>query len=442
MPQSKHPPSKAKSGSASPLGPTAESAELLEIEIEALAYGGSGAGRVAAGSMAGKRAFVPLTVPGERVRAVVTLDRDAFCEAEAVEWLRTSAGRVTPPCPYYPECGGCQLQHMEVGLGRRAKRDLVEATLRHHAGVLPRQPVALIGEDLPDRGYRRRAAFHVNEHGKIGFFRRKSRTVVEIAACLVAKPALNKALAALQPWLSTHPGLVGGVVIEEHDQKSFATIKLRVRPPKTAPLNKIFAELEPHFTALRVLWNEREVYRSQAAGKEQPFGHFFQVNEQANERLIAAVLQQIRGARVTELYAGAGNFSLPLAALGKEVEAVEADRELVEYGRRRAGELGLSERVTFKRQSVEAFLREGTLRETVLLDPPRSGSRPTAESCRPEEVRRIVYVSCNVATLARDVKILADSGYELEHVSVIDMFPHTQHIETVAVLSACDSERG
>ena len=407
----------------------------LLVEVTGLAHGGSAAGRVAEGQWAGKRVFVRGAVPGERVQVQVVRDLGGAFEAELQQVLSSSSQRIAPSCPYFGVCGGCDLQYIQSGVQREHKRELVESTLRHHAGAVPEQGVQLIGADLPEFAYRRRAAFHVDEQGRIGFFKPKSTEVVAIERCLIAAPPLNAALELLRPWLQAHPGLVGGAVVEAHDERVFLVVKLRARPPRSAPLGAIFADLEKAFAGLTVLWNNQAVYQS-SAEDAVPYGRFSQVNEAANRLLIETVVRETTGRQVTELYAGGGNFSLPLCAAGKAVEAIEVDGELAAHAEREAMRLDVAERFTVRRMSVETFLKRGELRESLVLDPPRSGARSAVERCRPGSPAEVVYVSCNPATLARDVKTLVAQGYRLEKVLVLDMFPQTEHIESVAVLRA------
>ena len=151
--------------------------------------------------------------------------------------------------------------------------------------------------------------------------------------------------------------------------------------------------------------------------------------------LVSTAIAECEAAHVTELYAGAGNFTLPLARQGAQVDAVEASRELVRFGETRARESGLGDRITFFRESCEKFCKTREFRECVLLDPPRSGAPAVVEKLlQSPQVKRLVYVSCYLPTLCRDMKALAEVGFKLERTYVIDMFAQTHHVETISVM--------
>ncbi len=410
---------------------------IVEAEIDALAHGGSCIGTIQAETgRAGKRVFVPMTVPGERVAVRLIKETGSLAEGELVNILRASPRRVEAPCPYFGVCGGCALQHIPPDYQRRLKLELVEGTLRHQGGLTAKEGVELLGADLPSEGYRRRAALHADAAGRLGFFKAKSREVVEISRCLISTPLLNEALQALKPAAFAMAGILGGAVIEEHDEKVYLLLKLAKKPPRKHPLQTQLEPLLASFEAVEIVW-KNEVLFSSGGDSAYHFGHFSQINEKANRVLVQAVLREIRGSDITELYAGAGNFGLPLAEAGKTVEAVEIDPVLVRQGREIARSKGLWERVNFVQSSVEKFLVRRRIRESLVLDPPRSGARQAAEACKAAEApAEIIYVSCNPATLTRDAKILSERGYSLEEVFVLDMFPHTQHVEAMAVLRA------
>jgi 23S rRNA (uracil1939-C5)-methyltransferase len=180
------------------------------------------------------------------------------------------------------------------------------------------------------------------------------------------------------------------------------------------------------------------------AQTEFPSGHFSQVNEEGNAELRAAVVERVSNREVLELYAGAGNFSLALAQRGHTVTAVEADAELVRYGKREALSHGLAESLNFQHSSCEKFMKSAhVLPKTLLLDPPRGGAKAALERIAARGVEEVVYVSCNLPTLARDLGLLAAQGFEVQEVLVIDMFAQTHHVETVstAVMARAPEEK-
>jgi len=169
--------------------------------------------------------------------------------------------------------------------------------------------------------------------------------------------------------------------------------------------------------------------------RQSTVGHFAQVNPQGNELLKQLVLDLAIGKEICELYAGAGNLSLMLAQAGRRVEAVETDEQLVKFGEKQARALKLERHLTFFNLSAERFVKEHSLLPTVILDPPRGGAKEVVKYFRPGKVKNIVYVSCNLPTLCRDLKTLVEAGYSLERVLVLDMFPQTGHVEIIAGLN-------
>ncbi len=408
--------------------------ESIVVQIQALAHGGACIGNILEGpaELIGKKAFVRDTVPGEKVQVQIEKNDKAFVTAKLLSVLSGSPQRVTPQCPYVGACGGCDLQHMHVATQREAKRDMVETTILRHSKLKALHGVELCGADLPAFGYRRRIGLHIDEAGQIGFYRRGSGAVVDIKSCALAHPLLNQALEKLRPFTKQISPSVGGVVLELHENEVGLLCKL---VDGATPQFLGVDELRSVFPGMKV--EELGFVPPEGdALDDDALGHFSQVNEQGNSVLVAEVLKGLGGQRVTELYAGAGNFSFPIAQTGRHVVAVESDPVLVRIGQKYAKQNKLSEQVTFVQDSCERFVRKQKLESTVLLDPPRSGARGILSAFSPEVVQKIIYVSCSVPTLSRDLKQLAEMGYELESVRVVDMFSQTHHVETVSILRA------
>lgn len=408
--------------------------------MQALAYGGACVGEVLEpASERGVKIFVPNTVPGEEIRARICARHRSYFEGELLSVFVPSSDRREPPCAVFGVCGGCDLQHIEIGAQRESKREMVESMLFRQAGLTPRSGVQLVGAPLPEFGYRRRIELHVAPHGAVGFYRAGSGEVVEFNSCLIAAPFLNEQLRALRPVLAAAAELVGRVVLEHQANELHVALKLRDSTEGIAGTDLLtrlreIIGLLPNLRVYRrgkLVWQQ---FQSEEGREGPPAGHFSQVNEQGNRVLVQLVLQLLRGDQVTELYAGAGNFSLPLAERGASVLAVEADSALTAYGATLAAQRGVSARVQFRTATVERFLRTHQLSGPVLLDPPRSGARAAVAAMTPDAVPEVVYVSCNLPTLARDLRVLNEAGFALESVTVVDMFPHTHHVETVSRL--------
>jgi len=414
--------------------------------MRALAWGGACIGDVVEcddQSAVGKKVFIHGTAPGEIVTAESTKEDRRFLSAELRAIESPSPDRVTPPCPYFGTCGGCDLQHLSIQAQREAKRLMVETMLARQSALSPIRGVTLLGPELPALHYRRRIALHVNDQGRIGFYRAGTGEVVDIEECLLARTEINDVLSRLRPLLPPLARAVGGVTIEHHAEQIFLVLRLRGRPPPAerasllaslVPILSTFPHVEVNGAGEVIAAQEDGVPVAPGQARLIAAGHFSQVNEAANEVLVTAVLQHLGPGDVTDLYAGAGNFALPIARSGRSVEAVEVDPALVLQGSRASLEAGLP--VTWRPMSCEQYLRRHSCRPVVVLDPPRAGAPAVASALRPATTPSVVYISCNLPTLARDLRVLGGNGYRLQQVFVLDMFAQTHHIETISVLIA------
>lgn len=414
--------------------------ESTVVKISALTTGGACIGKITAGedSRIGKKAFVRYVIPGEVVEIQVDQEKDRFLEGTLLKVLELSPDRREPPCPYFGECGGCDLQHMSIAAQRAAKRQMVEETFQIHLRTLPVRGVELVADTSAEFGYRRRITLHLDLQGALGFFRAGSGDVVDVRECLIASPRINTQLGRARLIASKICSHVAAVVLEEYATGVCAILKLR--EGKKLPPQEMIEQLIAAFGTLRITERERELFshfdsETLSAEEFQSLSHFSQVNEEGNECLRTIVLGSINEDAVIEFYAGSGNFTLPLARAGKVVNAIEVHPALVALGEARAAAEGVSDRITFHQKSAEQYLKQGTpVRAAIVLDPPRSGAKEVVRSLSPEIHPEVVYVSCSLPTLVRDLKVLKDRGYQIEHCSVIDMFSQTHHVETVTVL--------
>lgn len=403
------------------------------VRIQGLAFGGACIGEVisADSQLAGKKVFVDYTVPGEKVSVQILENRQRFLTAKLKQVIEPALTRIKPECPYYTQCGGCHLQHMQINAEREAKFAMVESMLRNQAGLVPLEPMRLLGQNLPEFGYRSRVSLHLSEEGKLGFYREGTGEVVDIESCLIANAEINNTLQKLRKHLNNIPKYVGGVSLET---RSSGEILVVFKADTKAPQSDSFTwldKLNSEFANISLISRNSRLY---SKGLTTALGSFSQVNRQANQTLIEAVLESVSCDQVLELYAGAGNFSLALARAGKVIDAVELDENLVEQGRNLANEEGLSTRLRFHRCSAEDYVRKNACPSSVLLDPPRSGAKHVLRLWDDSVLREVVYVSCALPTLVRDLKSLSQAGFILQQVSVLDMFPRTHHVEIIALL--------
>jgi tRNA/tmRNA/rRNA uracil-C5-methylase (TrmA/RlmC/RlmD family) len=411
------------------------SREPTEVTVDGFTHGGEGVVRIE-----GKAVFVPGTIPGERVVVRVTDDRRNWARAEVVEVLDASLDRVVPPCPYVPECGGCDLQHIAPDAQRALKRRVVREQLQRLGGIddPPVEPCRAVG---PDTGYRNHAQFHAGELGRLGFHRSGSHDVVPIDRCLILGDApqavrdeVGDATGAAEVAVRAHPSTGTSAAILTPSESGLDTpdgdYDLLLRQPDGTTI------------ALR----GEGVLAEEVAGHtfRFPASGFFQVNSGGAEAIVAAVREacgEVSGAVVWDLYAGVGLLSLPLAEEGAAVTAVEGHAASCEWAQRNAEDAGLT--LTVIRDAVEdAVARLAApgesydLPELIVLDPPRTGAGEAVcrdlAGLRPA---RIVYVACDPAALARDARTLSEHGYHLRRAVPLDLFPMTHHVEVVATFA-------
>jgi 23S rRNA (uracil1939-C5)-methyltransferase len=385
--------------------------EELVLAIDSLAAGGDGVAR----SPDGRVVFVPYTAPGDRVRACVEKQSARFARARVVELLAPGAARVEPRCAVFGRCGGCAWQHVDYPAQVEAKRRILADALTRIGGVALDELPPFTACPRP-YGYRLRARLLV-EGGRVGFRRRASHALCAVGSCPVLLPELEARLAELAERPPSRDGewelgCAGGEV-------------------RLAPLGRSQARSEPQGAAPLEL---------EVAGERVRFspGAFAQANALLLEPLVEGVVRAVgAGEELVELFAGSGLFTLPLARRFTQVVAVEADPAAAGDLRANLAAAGLS-RVQVLRRRVEEAGPElaGRCPEALLLDPPRAGLAAGGVALLARLApRRIVYLSCDPATLARDVGALRGHGYGLTRVEGFDLFPQTPHVEALAVLS-------
>lgn len=429
---------------------------VITAQIDGLAYGGELVGSVVAGpdELIGKRAFVRGAVPGERVDAELTADHRGHVEARLLRVIESSPQRRQPPCPLFGECGGCDLQQMPIALQREAKRSMVERTLAMQAKIIARHGVSLIGAELAEFNYRRRVTFHLARDGSLGFYRSGTGDVVPCPECLIARPEINELLRRISPISRDLAPLVASVVLEaqpwEGENRGYALFRLREECESVAGVEQqLCLQLERIALPYAAVERRQKIVAVVIAGARQtraietPIGHFSQVNEEANQVLVDVVCAEIQGSTVVDLYAGSGNLSIALARRGATVTAVEFDRALIRHGQQLARRAGIDQRLRFVADRCERYVSSHPPVGSLVLDPPRSGAKQVIAALSPTRTPEVVYVSCNLPSLARDLKIMVERGYCVQKIQVLDMFAQTHHVETITSLSSgLDAARG
>ena len=443
--------------------------DVLELEVSDLAFGGAGVAR-----HDGYVVFCRDTAPGDRVRARVTKARRRFAEADLVEVLRPGPGRVTPPCPYVPRCGGCRLQHVDYDVALAAKHDQVGEHLSrigHLEGIEVRAP----DPALERRGYRNKMEYSAAPGAEGGLalgFHERGRwdRVVDIEDCLLATPLGNAVRESVRGWAEAEElvpydqraqrGTLRHVLVREGVGTGQVLVSVVTVPGAEEAVDRLAAPLmsaHPEVVGLLHSVNDgvaevtsgletrvvggRDWIEERVAGVTLRLSAaaFFQTNTRMTDRLYARVAEAagLDGGQVLyDLFAGVGSIGIALAAGAREVVAIEIVPEAVEDAIRNARANGLTNHTALC-GDVRVVLREhrGQLPppDVAVVDPPRGGLSGGA-------IRRIlelapptlVYVSCQPATFADNAARFAEGGYTLEWVRPVDMFPQTPHIEAVA----------
>jgi len=395
--------------------------DATRLKIEKLVYGGEGLSRVD-----GEVVFTPFVLPGEVVDATRSGKKHQAQRARTVQLVEPSPDRIIPVCEYFERCGGCQYQHAGYEAQLRYKREILSETFRR-VGRIEFEADRIGVEAAEPLGYRNRAQFHF-QNGRVGMRAMGSHTLIPVEHCAIASPMLNRALERLNHMVGDRrwPSFVESIeVFTDEVGVQWNVVEstkpvarhffdwLRSQVPETVPGPLDYRVHDDVFTV---------------SGTS-----FFQVNRFLAPRLAELAIGGASGRTAWDLYAGVGLFSLPLARRFERVTAVESGRGATGDLERNAARAGLP--IQCVRQSTEPFLYDADeTPDFILADPPRAGLEKGAtgrllEIGAPE----IAIVACDPATLARDLAGLL-TAYELESVTLVDLFPQTFHIETIARL--------
>jgi 23S rRNA (uracil1939-C5)-methyltransferase len=389
--------------------------ETIELEIERILPGGVGLAHAE-----GKTFFVTLAAPGDRLRVRVDRTQGNLSFASIVEILSPSHERVEPPCPYFGRCGGCDFQQLNYDAQLKAKADIIRDCL-HRITKLQHLPNIKVTASPQQWRYRGRATWQFDrEERSIGYYERGSRRVCDVADCAVLKPELQAVLEQVRStdWSNIPADLKHLEATATEEGSSFS--------PE-------LGNLRTDVVSLRIA---RENYSYNAAA-------FFQANEFLLSSLIDAAIGDESGNVALDLYSGVGLFTIAMARRFSKVIAVESSTAAIRFARANLREADLQNARVVGVTATEWFRENSPTPGSVdflLLDPPRAGAESVVirgiVELRPA---RICYVSCDPATLARDLKKLIAGGYELTSVEAFDMFPQTHHVETVVHLSLTDA---
>ena len=408
----------------------------------------------------GKAIFIEGALPGESVEFVSYRRKPSFELADATRIIRASPSRVEPRCPHFGACGGCSMQHLEPRAQVAAKQRVLEDNLARIGNVKPESMLAPIRG--PSWGYRYRArlsARYVLKKGAmlVGFHERRSSFVADMRRCEVLPPRISALLVPLRNLVSSLSIRDRMPQVELAIGDAVDVLVLRILDPLTAAdadhvrrfaddhQVQIFLQTKGPETAQPFHPVEAPALRYTIPDYDLAFPFtptdFTQVNHEINRVLVRraiTLLDPQPGERIGDFFCGLGNFSLAIARSGARVVGVEGNAALVRRAKENAAFNGLEPACSFEDRNLFAVTPEDWRAygrfDRVLIDPPRDGAMELAKSLCEAPPSRIVYVSCNPATLARDANVLVNAGgYRLSAAGVVNMFPHTSHIESIAV---------
>lgn len=414
--------------------------EIITVTVNDLDPFGQGVAR-----HNGKALFVTGLLPDERGEVTLTEDKRQFARGTVKRRLHDSPERETPPCPHFGVCGGCQQQHASVALQQRSKSSALARLMKREVDdIIAAEPW----------GYRRRARLSLNYQPKtqkleMGFRKASANDIVNVVRCPVLTPRLEALIPSLRECLQSlaavrhlgHVELVladnGPLMVLRHTAPLSAADREKLErfshsqgvalflAPESAILEQVSGALPWYISdGLRLTFSPRD---------------FIQVNDKVNQQMVERALAWLDvqpDDRVLDLFCGMGNFTLPLAKRAASVVGVEGVAALVEKAQENARQNGL-QNVTFFHENLEEDVTKQPWAQhgfnKVLLDPARAGAAGVMQHVLKLSPKKVVYVSCNPATLARDSEALLNAGYTMSHLAMLDMFPHTGHLESMVL---------
>ena len=431
--------------------------ETNVAEISALDYEGRGVAKVG-----GKTVFIKGALPSERVGFRIVRQKKQFDEAEAVAIFKVSDERTVPQCRYFERCGGCSLQHISPAAQVAFKQRMMEEQLERIGKVRPQQILPPIYGHVWH--YRDRARFSVSLDKlcrlKLGFQAKKTNDVVDISSCMLLPKPVSDKLPAIRGLLQDLAEEGSVARFAEFYRGSEITVlniafKSKLRQNEENRIRQWFdSELSDGWQ----VWLQIEggvsqpfypktdktlKYTLPEFGIEMPFrpGDFTQINTDTNRLMVSRAVKMLdirRGERIADLFCGLGNFSLPIAKSGADVVGIEGAENLVRRAQQNARLNGCDRQTDFIAANLfdctEKTVASWGRFDKMLIDPPRSGAYEVVKSLHtPYLPQKIVYVSCNPSTLARDAGVLVEKGYMLSQAGIMNMFAQTSHTESVAV---------
>jgi len=422
--------------------------EEVQAKIESMAFKGYGVARID-----GQVVFIPQSVTGDRGWIKIIEKRKAYSIGKLITLIEPSPFRVEPPCSLFGQCGGCQWQHIDHSVQINLKKEILTEVLKR-LGRLKEIPPLTTAPSTQSYGYRARAQLKVKGE-TMGFFQERSHRIANIDHCPISHPLINQIISSLQKELPFFPRIEeievnvspeeGKGILILHPLSSHQGMNHLVQDLlKTHPILRGIAVVRGNgftffgdpFLSFAISSN-RFGERRNLSLRTSPQS-FYQVNLEQNHTLIQTVLEFSdvnEDEKVLDLYAGIGNFTLPLAIASKEVWGIEENRWAVQDATLNAERNGVKN-CTFIHGRVEDILRYWTKEkpDLVILDPPRMGCKVVFERIIKLQPKKMVYVSCEPTTFSRDLRLFSEAGYAIRRLSLVDMFPQTYHMEVVGLL--------
>nr|WP_319535477.1 23S rRNA (uracil(1939)-C(5))-methyltransferase RlmD [uncultured Vibrio sp.] len=417
-----------------------------QVHVERLDHHGAGIAYLKK-----KPLFIDGALPDEEVVTQLVEEKSKFARGKLIKILQPSDARVEPFCPHYHECGGCDLQHLNYDQQLTHKQQTLRQLMRKFSGSDIELDDPVLGEQ---RQYRRRARVSLFADKKtrqlhFGFRKKQSKQIAQVTDCPVLAPQLNVLLPEIYAVLKQFkkPEQLGHVELVLGDNGPCITLRhmSKLTEPEMDALVTLAKRhnaalyLMPQTDQLDLIAGEAPFYSE--AGVKVPFtpNNFIQVNQAVNQKMVDQAIQWLDpqdSDRVLDLFCGLGNFSLPIAKLAKHVVGVEGVADMVEKATNNASLNQINNAQFYHanlEQDFEGQVWAAEKFDKALLDPARAGASGIIDQVSALGAQRVVYVSCNPATLARDSQSLIEQGYKLTKLGMLDMFPHTSHLESMAL---------
>ena len=435
------------------------------LNIEKLIYGGDGLARLPAESPSnkdharGKAVFVPFVLTGEKIEAALTEEKPGFARAKVETILEPSSHRVSPPCPHFTRCGGCHYQHAAYDHQLEIKKEILRENLRRIAKLELQCEIQL--HPSPPWNYRNRSRLQVRTQPNFaaGYFKFASHELLPVEQCPISSPLINRGIAAL--WQAGRAGkAVEGVReveffanADSNGNETKLLLEFLCAPEARRAAVRAWAEelceTMPEIAAVSAFREPQKgiqeplvavgaselTYQTKTAAYRVSAGSFFQTNRFLTDELVTIVTAGRSGELALDLYAGVGLFSTALACDFRHIISVESSQTATADLQYNLPVNGKAVQATAEQYLAKASKPDQVVPDLVVVDPPRSGlGDPVARAVVSASAPRLTYVSCDPATLARDLVPLQAAGYRVDEVHVVDLFPQTYHIEAVLQL--------